>query len=577
MAALARLKPDAFFVQIGANEEPSRNPLSELVHNSRWRGVLVDPIPPVAHELHRTYGSSSRVSVVQAAIASSDEERAFFYDATESSNGGTPIPVCMAGALHREVLFMADYHSDLEQHVTEIVTPCFTFESFCHQYRIESFDVLRVDTAGDEAELLSQVDIERFRPTVIIYNHWLLGAGVRHACTERLAAHGFQMLDHGRDTWCVNTHNLPAGRGMALKAIWRWLRAGEQLGRNPRVCAIHSAARRLTQNKDDNGAASEITFPLSEQERRYLINHYDDRTPLPAGAISYLRSDNPRLAALRSLYASLDLPALNHHMWAGGRVAEGVELQHFRGDNLYVWHYPEHPRAMALKLFLYMRQVEAGGGGPLLGQLSEDGAFGCWTTGVAGYGKLSRDLLDSVNEIVFLDRHLDVLTRPGLRVLDIGAGYGRLAYRMAEAAENLTDYCCVDAVPESTFLAEYYLNFRGSSPPARALPIDQVSSLLPGAFDLAVNVHSFSECTLRAITWWIQELVRLRVPHLFVVPNEADGILSREPDGSYHQVLPLLESAGYRPIVKERAIQDRAAREMLMLNDNFYLFSLSPE
>jgi hypothetical protein len=144
---------------------------------------------------------------------------------------------------------------------------------------------------------------------------------------------------------------------------------------------------------------------------------------------------------------------------------------------------------------------------------------------------------------------------------------------MTAAAPGLTDYCCVDAIAESTFLADYYLSFRGCSPPARVVPLPEVEELEPGTFDLAVNVHSFSECTLEAVRWWVGQLERLRVPSVFVVPNEADGILSKEPDGSFHSLLPVFEAAGYVPIVKERAISDRATRELSLLNDNFYLFT----
>jgi SAM-dependent methyltransferase len=266
---------------------------------------------------------------------------------------------------------------------------------------------------------------------------------------------------------------------------------------------------------------------------------------------------------------------LTHHMWTPARVAEAVDLRYFRGDNLYVWHYPDHPRAMALRLVIYMRYVEQRGGRDLLSRLREDGSFGCWTAEVAGYGKVSRDLLDSVNEILFLDRALGVLSRSDLRVLDIGAGYGRLAHRMTTAVPAVSDYCCVDAIPESTFLSEYYLAFRGCSPPARVLPLDQVQLLAPGSFDLAVNIHSFSECTLAAIEWWATQLARLRVPHLFVVPNEPEGIISREPDGDFHDAMPTLEAAGYRESSHERVIDDPAVRDLIRINDNFYLFELT--
>ena len=43
---------------------------------------------------------------------------------------------------------------------------------------------------------------------------------------------------------------------------------------------------------------------------------------------------------------------------------------------------------MALKLVLYMRYLQDRGGEDLLRVLTEDGAFGCWTADVPGYGKV---------------------------------------------------------------------------------------------------------------------------------------------------------------------------------------------
>jgi FkbM family methyltransferase len=540
------LNPRASFIQIGGNVDAH---LQEIIFRSQWRGVVVEPVPPKADELQRTYASLARVSVEQAAIASADGNERFYYD-----------PVPPRGALRREVLYFApNFHPDLDECVVETVTATLTLESLCGRYGLQTVDVLRIDTAGDEAEVLTQVDRSGIRPAVIVYDHGLLGNGVRRAWTERLRALGYGLREEGGDTWCLSTQGLPTRQAATLKSVWR-------------LTGI-AAGRRALAGVHRNGSESTVAFPVTDDERRYLTNHYDDRVPLPSGAADYLSDGNPRLRELRQRYASLDLPAVQHHLWSAGRIADNVDLRYFRGDNLYVWHRPEHPRAMALKLVLFMRYLQDRGGGELLDVLDEDGGFGCWTTEVTGYGKISRDLLDSVNEILFLDHHLGVLTKE-LRVLDVGAGYGRLAHRMATAAPALVDYCCVDAVAESTFLAEYYLNFRGCSPPARVLPLPDVIELEPESFDLAVNVHSFSECTLEAIRWWADVLQRLRVPYLFVVPNEPDGIMSREPDGSYHSALPVLEAAGYVPVTKERAIADRTARDALDLNDNFYLFAL---
>jgi hypothetical protein len=157
-------------------------------------------------------------------------------------------------------------------------------------------------------------------------------------------------------------------------------------------------------------------------------------------------------------------------------------------------------------------------------------------------------------------------------VLDIGAGYGRLAHRMSEAVPALADYCCVDAVPESTFVSDYYLSHRGVAPPARVVALDEVeSALVPGSFDLAVNIHSWPECTYAAIAWWVKQLERLDVPRIFLVPNEPTELLSLELDGSRRDFLPLLEAAGYRVKKSEPMIDDPAVRDLLQLDDHFFL------
>lgn len=317
-----------------------------------------------------------------------------------------------------------------------------------------------------------------------------------------------------------------------------------------------------------------LTSPLelTDEERRYLEKRYDDRIPLPAHATDYLRPDHPRLLELRRAYAALEVSAVDHSQWRESNVADYLELRYFRGESMIQWHYRERLRATRLKMFVYLTFLQELGGAELIPRLGEDGQFGCWAYEFAGYPTVSRDLLDSVAELLFLDRQMSIFGSSGLRVLDVGAGYGRLAHRMAGAVPGLDDYCCVDAVAESTFLSEYYLWWRRCIPPARVVPLQEIDQLRPGHFDLAINVHSFSECTMAAVSWWISRLQDLEVPVLFVVPNEPDGLLSREQDGARQDLMPVLEDAGYRLEVREPVIADPAVRDMLHIEDRFHLF-----
>jgi hypothetical protein len=68
------------------------------------------------------------------------------------------------------------------------------------------------------------------------------------------------------------------------------------------------------------------------------------------------------------------------------------------------------------------------------------------------------------------------------------------------------------------------------------------------------------------------QVARLRVPHLFIVPNEPAGFLTTEGDSTQRDFLPAIESNGYRLVVDAPAIQDGAVRDVLGIHDRFCLF-----
>lgn len=304
---------------------------------------------------------------------------------------------------------------------------------------------------------------------------------------------------------------------------------------------------------------------------------HSSRCPLPVGAEQTLRQDNPRLLELRRSYSRLDWPVCVHSRWQPEKVNSFLSLPYFRGDTVYLWHYRDSDELAQLKYFVYLRYLIERDQPGLLEKLEEDGAFGCWTYDFPPYKTCSRDLLDSVNELLYLERQLSILTWEDVRILDIGAGYGRLAHRACEVLGGLSVYCCVDAVPESTFLCEYYSAFRGVAPPVRVVTLPDVPALQSGEFDLAINIHSFSECPVAATAWWMRLLERLRVPRLFVVPNERAGYLSTESDGTRDDYLPVIEASGYRLVAEEWAFDDPAVRKAIGIDDRFCLFELNPK
>ena len=526
IAAFAAAHEEVVFVEIGADDGEQHDHLRPHILAGGWRGVMVEPVPYVFERLRGNYAGVPGVALEQAAVGKADGSAPFFFlrDATAGERAGLPDWYDGVGSFSREaILSHAPQIPDVAERLVEREVPVVRFDTLLERHGIERPDLVVVDTEGHDWAILRTIDLERHGPRLLLYEHFHLSDGDRAAALEHLQAAGYETLEEGFDTLCLRPE------GDALTRAFRRAR--------PAVAGV---------SKQDE-------LPL-----------HDTSVGLPPGAEQELRTDHPRLLELRAAYAALDLPVLSGSRWTPERVEGFLDLRYFRGETLITWHYREAPEATERKYRALHEHVRARDELGLLDRLGEDGLFGCWT-----YDGVSRDLLDSVLELTYLERAIGL---EGCRVLDVGAGYGRLAHRAA-GAFAVADWCCIDAVPESTFLSEYYLRFRGAIPPARVVALPEHGSL--GAFDVAVNVHSFSEMPLAAIEWWLTKLASLRIPELVIVPNDGEQLLSLEPDGARRGFASELEQRGYGLVECLPVHDDPAVPELLGVRDHFHRFRLA--
>jgi len=167
------------------------------------------------------------------------------------------------------------------------------------------------------------------------------------------------------------------------------------------------------------------------------------RGPLPEGAAEVLRADHPRLLDLARRYRGH--PAAARSGWSDLRLQHQIDLCYFRGDSQYLYQRRGTPEAAyALAADYVVRHGVLG----LLDRLGEDGAFGAVTFEIDGR-RVGRDLLDSALEIEALAAWLGADRLAAARVLDVGAGYGRLAHRLCSWSPDAR-VVATDAVPLST-------------------------------------------------------------------------------------------------------------------------------
>lgn len=159
------------------------------------------------------------------------------------------------------------------------------------------------------------------------------------------------------------------------------------------------------------------------------------------------------------------------------------------------------------------------------------------------YGDVTRMWLDSNLEIDFLQRHLGITK--STKILDIGAGYGRLAVPLSRMSGR---YVCVDAVPISTEICRGYC--RRFAPTVEVPSLPDFLALHPKeflGFDLAINIHSWNECGTEQIKEWLGVLDDLKMPFLFTVSH---GQNSGTSEKSYYAWSPGMPS--FKPLIEKQ-------------------------
>ena len=242
---------------------------------------------------------------------------------------------------------------------------------------------------------------------------------------------------------------------------------------------------------------------------------------------------------LRKLEEKYKRLGINHSagVWNRDHLKK-FDVTQFRGDNVYVWQTRLYREINYFISYLYAIKEDAMG---LRNMLKESKSFGVEFYSFKGQD-VSRDLVDSILEINYLEELLNLSHVPNLQIIDIGAGYGRLALRLAEAYPHV-EIACVDAIPLSTCISRVYLKDYVLAKRIFVYELDQLHSLEKSKFMLAVNIHSFSEMTLDSVSAWVDFIVGKEIEYLFIVPNGSSLTLNDGTDFSW-----LLTNAGFEII-----------------------------
>ena len=156
--------------------------------------------------MQQNYGAFDNVVLENAAIGPIDGLMPFFHlaDATEEERARLPSWYDGVGSFGKEVVLgHAKDIPDVEERLVVTDVRTLTFGGLCERNGVERIDLLLIDTEGFDWEIIRLIDLPKWSPTLLIYEHFHLSPQARLDCARHLNGIGYATMEEGFDTFCL--------------------------------------------------------------------------------------------------------------------------------------------------------------------------------------------------------------------------------------------------------------------------------------------------------------------------------------------------------------------------------------
>lgn len=181
--------PELTFIQVGAFDGTTKDPLRKYIKTCGWRGILVEPQPRACSELRELYQGNSGIVILQAAIEEKSGKRRLFTVESETA------PTWAGGlaSFDRETIIKhADLIPGLEGMIRQETVDCITFDEVLQHLPSKRLDLLQIDTEGADAHILSLFPFDRLQPAIVHWEIKHLSKTQREKCFDFLAPHRYR-------------------------------------------------------------------------------------------------------------------------------------------------------------------------------------------------------------------------------------------------------------------------------------------------------------------------------------------------------------------------------------------------
>ena len=150
--------PDLFFIEVGANDGVTVDPLHNLIVKNKWSGILIEPNPVAIKDLKNNYINNTNLIFEECIISENDGVIDFYYNGDNITT------------LHNT---LCERYADVNFGTDKKTVPTLslTFDSLLKKHNVGKVDLLMIDVEGYDAALLKNFPYHIMKPKLVRAEH----------------------------------------------------------------------------------------------------------------------------------------------------------------------------------------------------------------------------------------------------------------------------------------------------------------------------------------------------------------------------------------------------------------------
>ena len=189
------IKKDIFFIQVGANDGKSFDPIYKWVTSRKWKGILIEPLPHLVEKLKQNYDCClDKLCIEQVAISDLEEEAEIYYI---PERYWTELPTYARGLSgldkdRNELRYFSEY-------IDKEKVECVTLESIVKKHQINDCDLLVIDAEGYDLKVLKSLNLWKLKPKIIYLEYFHLTQKEKKETMSILVENDYQIMTIRKD------------------------------------------------------------------------------------------------------------------------------------------------------------------------------------------------------------------------------------------------------------------------------------------------------------------------------------------------------------------------------------------